>query len=122
MKHFNKDIGNLGESIAEKYLLSIGYIILAKNFRCKIGEIDIIGKDKNYFCFVEVKTRHSKKYGEPCEAVNYSKKIKIYKTANIYILKNNLYNCNFRFDIVEILLNQNDSIYNINLIRNAFQI
>ncbi|MBP2031645.1 putative endonuclease [Clostridium algifaecis] len=120
MKCFNKDIGNLGEYIAQKYLTSIGYIIIAKNFRCKIGEIDIIGKDKDYVCFIEVKTRRSKKYGEPCEAVNYFKKIKILKTANMYILKNNLYNCNFRFDIVEILLSQNDNNYNINLIRNAF--
>ncbi|WP_446899497.1 YraN family protein [Clostridium sp. LBM24168] len=122
MKTSNKYIGDLGESIAEIYLSSIGYKILEQNFRCRIGEVDIIGKDKNFLCFIEVKTRKSKKYGLPGEAVNHRKKVKIYKAANIYILKNKLYNCNFRFDIVEIMLNTNYNTHNIRLIKNAFHL
>lgn len=120
MKISNKTIGDLGESIAEEYLSYIGYKIITKNFRCKIGEIDLIGIDKKYLCFIEVKTRRSEKYGLPCEAVNYKKMKKIYKVANIYILKNKIYNYNFRFDIVEIRLNIRQNTKSIKLIKNAF--
>lgn len=122
MKSFNKEIGNLGEFLAANYLCSIGYTIIKKNFRCKIGEIDIIAKNRNTICFIEVKTRSSRNYGEPCEAVNYFKKIKIYRTAYIYIQKNNLYGYDIRFDIIEIMLSSNRKNYNINIIKNAFQV
>ncbi|MBV4418066.1 YraN family protein [Clostridium tyrobutyricum] len=122
MKYNNKKIGDLGENIAIDYLYSIGYSIIEKNFRCKIGEIDIISQNKNTICFIEVKTRHSKNYGEPCEAVNYFKRIKIYRTAYIYIQKNKLHKYNIRFDIIEIMINSNKRNYNIKLIKNAFQV
>jgi putative endonuclease len=53
MHSSNKDTGNLGEEISESFLIESGYTILDKNFRCKIGEIDIIAKDGEYICFVE---------------------------------------------------------------------
>ena len=122
MKYNNKKIGDLGENIAVDYLYSIGYSIIEKNFRCKTGEIDIISQNKNTICFIEVKTRHSKNYGEPCEAVNHFKRIKIYRTAYIYVQKNKLYKYNIRFDIIEIMINSNKNSYNIKLIKNAFQV
>lgn len=122
MKNQNKETGNTGESIAELYLSSAGYKILERNFRCRTGEIDIIGKDGKFICFIEVKTRKSTKYGLPCESVNYKKQSKIYKTANVYALKNKLHNINFRFDVVEILLNTYKNTHRIKLIKNAFQL
>ncbi|MBA5850482.1 YraN family protein [Clostridium sp. cel8] len=122
MKNFNKKTGDLGESIAEMYLSSIGYKIMDRNFRCRIGEIDIIGKDADYICFIEVKTRKSIKYGFPYESVNYRKQLKIYKVAKLYILKNKIYNLNYRFDVVEIILNMYSNKHNIKLIKNAFYI
>ncbi len=70
----NKILGNLGETIAENYLKKSGYNIVCKNFRCSIGEIDIIALNKNSLIFVEVKTRTSTKFGYPKEAVTYHKK------------------------------------------------
>ncbi|MEY7999602.1 YraN family protein [Clostridium sp. Mt-5] len=122
MHSFNKDIGSLGEDVAENYLREIGYIILERNFRCKTGEVDIIGKDGNYLCFIEVKSRYGKLYGSPCEAVNYPKCLKIYKTANVYIMKKKLFKFNFRFDVIEIIFNTHNNIPSIKLIKDAFQI
>ncbi len=121
MHSFNKDVGYLGEDIAFRYLKNLGYIILDRNFSCKIGEIDLIGKDKDYICFIEVKSRYGTIYGRPCESITYYKKRKIYKTAQMYILKKKLYGkFNFRFDVVEIILNHSNSNHSIRLIKNAF--
>lgn len=115
----NQDIGKFGEAVTEEYLIKSGYEILDKNFRCKTGEIDIIAKNSNYVCFVEVKTRKNNLYGMPCEAVNYIKQHKICKTAEMYILKNKLFESSFRFDVIEVLLSGEK--YSINHIENAFQ-
>lgn len=122
MHSFNKDIGSYGEAAAVNYLKKLGYRILDKNFRCRTGEIDIIGKYKNYICFIEVKTRYTLSFGTPSEAVSWSKQKKIYKTAEYYIMYKKLYNCAFRFDVIEVLLNELDNNYNINYIENAFQL
>jgi len=122
MYSFNKDIGALGESIAEEYLTNMGYIILDKNFRSKFGEIDIIGKDGNYIAFVEVKARYGSIYGTPAEAVTPRKQNRIYRTAQLYILKKRIFKFNFRFDVIEVILNSKDNDYSVRLIKDAFQI
>ncbi|SKA76409.1 putative endonuclease [Clostridium sp. USBA 49] len=122
MKRLNKEVGFLGEEIAVKYLKKYGYVILERNFNCKIGEIDIIGKDKDYIVFIEVKTRYSNIYGSPGEAVTHSKQYKIYKIAQYYIMNKKFYKFNFRFDVIEIMLNNKNNKYSIKLIKNAFQI
>ena len=122
MKTFNKDIGALGENISENYLKNLGYRILDKNFRCKCGEIDLIAINKGYICFVEVKTRYGINYGTPAESVTSSKKKKIYKTAQVYILMKNIINFNFRFDVIEVLLNSTNNDFLVNHIEDAFQI
>ena len=121
MHSSNKDTGNLGEEISESFLIESGYTILDKNFRCKIGEIDIIAKDGEYICFVEVKTRYGDLFGRPCEAVTYSKQQKINKVAQMYIMKKKLLNFFFRFDVIEVILNKDDDSCSIKLIKNAFQ-
>lgn len=122
MKAFNKDIGLLGEDISQSYLKDLGYRILEKNFRCKCGEIDLIAINKGYICFIEVKTRYGSNFGSPAESVTYSKQHKIYKTAQVYILKNNIIYSNFRFDVMEIILNINNNDFLVNHIQDAFQI
>lgn len=122
MHLYNKKIGNYGENIAQKYLEINGYNIIEKNFYCRIGEIDIIGEDCGCICFIEVKTRYNDLYGLPCDSITKHKMHKLYKTAQVYILKNKLFKKNFRFDIVEIIINPNNDKYHINLIKNAFYI
>lgn len=123
MEKINKRvIGSTNEKIAASYLETCGYTILDINFRAgKHGEIDIIAREKDYICFVEVKSRRSLLFGTPAEAVNKRKQDRIRKVAYIYINQHRLHNNNLRFDIVEIIMeNKSLAVREINLIKNAF--
>ncbi|MCB2355455.1 YraN family protein [Clostridium estertheticum] len=122
MKTFNKDIGTFGEEIAETFLKNLGYKVIDKNFSCKCGEIDIIAIHKDYICFIEVKTRYGINFGIPAESVTLYKQHKIYKTAQVYILKKNIIDRNFRFDVIEVLLNKDNNDFLVNHIEDAFQL
>ncbi|ABY92989.1 YraN family protein [Thermoanaerobacter sp. X514] len=101
-----KTIGSLGEKIAAQYLLKSGYKILEKNFKCKIGEIDIIALFKKEIVFVEVKTRTSTSFGTGSEAVNFRKQQRILKIAQLYLATTEKFrNFQPRFDVIEIYLN-----------------
>lgn len=117
----NKILGNAGEEMAYEHLISMGYRILDKNFRCKLGEIDLIGFDGDILCFIEVKTRTSNIFGNPSEAVSSYKQHRIVKSALMYISKNRLNNFMCRFDIIEIIANERLENSQINLIKDAFQ-
>jgi len=122
MKDYNRDIGILGEDISENHLKNLGYRIIEKNFRCKCGEIDLIAKNKGYICFIEVKTRYGTNFGMPSESVTFSKQNKICKTAQIYISRRNIIDSNFRFDVMEVILNSNNNDFLVNHIEDAFQL
>ncbi|MBC7196082.1 MAG: YraN family protein, partial [Deferribacterales bacterium] len=105
--------GKKGEELALNFLENNGYKLIEKNFKSKFGEIDLIMKDGEVIVFVEVKYRLSEDYGSPKDAVTYEKMKKIIKTAEYFIVKNNL-NSLYRFDVVSILKN------NIEHVKNAF--
>jgi putative endonuclease len=109
----------LGQQAAEEYLIKKGWHILARNFRAKTGEIDLIGRDRTYVAFVEVKCRSQLRYGYPRESVNAPKQRRIKKTALFYIVDKKLYEQDMRFDIVEVY-NDNGQ-FHIEHIENAFQ-
>ena len=117
-----KEKGKIGEDIATKYLIDQNYHIITKNFKCRQGEIDIIAKDKikKEIVFVEVKTRTNQKYGSPSEAVDENKQKYIYKSAEYYVYKHNLYNKAIRFDIIEINIDIIKKKIRINHIKKAF--
>ena len=105
------DIGKNYENIAVNYLKKSGYKIIAQNYRLKIGEIDIIAKDKKTLVFVEVKYRHTKEFGTPAEFVTTQKQNKIVKTALLYLKQNNI-DGDFRFDVVSICGDETEHIKN----------
>ena len=111
-------IGAKQESIALKFLQQKGLKLITKNFRSKIGEIDLIMHDTTQIIFIEVRYRNLKSHGTPAETVNYTKQQKIIKTSTIYLIQNNLYDkVNIRFDIISI---NNDPVSPIEWIKNAF--
>lgn len=110
----NKVFGNIGESSAVHFLKEKGYQILHTNYTNKIGEIDIVAKEKNYIVFVEVKNRSSNKFGRPCEAVTPAKQKKIRRVASLYLMKTKNTESFCRFDVIEVLDGE------INHIVNAF--
>ncbi|NCB48466.1 MAG: YraN family protein [Clostridia bacterium] len=101
---FNRLTGDKGESFACNFLKKKGLIIVERNYRTKLGEIDIIALDAKVLVFVEVKTRSSRKFGDPREAVNFRKQNTIKNVAMCYLLKNNLVDkVPIRFDCLAIL-------------------
>lgn len=114
-----REFGASGENIASNFLQKQGYCILAKNYRCRLGEVDLVARDGKTLAFVEIKFRHGTTYGLPQEAVTYRKQRKIVKVALHYLKKNHStllrMNCPpVRFDVVAILPE------GIELIKNAF--
>ena len=96
-----RQMGTSYEIKAEEYLLQKGYKILERNFRNRSGEIDIIAKDGEYFCFVEVKYRTTNDFGSPLEAVDFRKQNQIRKVALYYLMKNKLSEWTpCRFDVI----------------------
>jgi len=96
--------GRFGEEIARRFLKSLGYEIITSNFRTKIGEIDIIARDKQDFVFVEVKTREDvEEWGIPAEAVTARKRERMKEVALLYLQKEGVKEAGMRFEVVEVL-------------------
>lgn len=110
--------GKLGEETAIKYLQKQNYKILQKNFRSRFGEIDIVAQDGHTLVFIEVKTRWSKEFGYPQEAVTPRKIRSIIKTGEYFKLLNPKTPELLRIDVVAIEVDGNE-VTSIELIRNA---
>ncbi len=107
----NKELGDFGENIAEEYLRREGYDILKRNFRCRLGEVDIIGRKGNRIVFVEVKTRTSDILGLPREAVDSRKIDNIRKVAAVYMMWEKITNYQVGFDVIEVYCNQIENAF-----------
>lgn len=108
-------VGTAYEKQAGEYLMQQGYEIVAYNFRCRYGEIDMIARDGEYLVFVEVKYRKNAESGSPLEAVNAKKQYIISRVASYYCLTHGYGESTpCRFDVVAILGDE------ISLVRNAF--
>lgn len=112
-----KEIGGLGEDFAVHYLKSRGYRVLKRNFRCRLGEIDLIAKDGKTLVFIEVKTRRNHRYGTPQEAVTLAKQAKLRKVAAYYLQRLDQ-DIPCRFDVLAVTIK--DGTPQPVLIRNAF--
>jgi len=110
--------GKEGEKIAAAFLKKNGYRISEINFRCVLGEIDIIARDKGEIVFIEVKTRKSEELGYPEQAVGIRKQKKMSQLALWYLQKNNITDSGARFDVVAITMLPSGT--EIKLIKNAF--
>jgi len=102
-----RTLGQFGEEKATKYLISKGYDILCRNFRCKLGEIDIVARSKarnNAIVFFEVKTRTNYEYGFPCESVTVSKIKKLKSVVKTFVAYYNYFDEDLCIDIIEILV------------------
>jgi putative endonuclease len=115
-----KELGKWGEEKSRQYLVDDGYRIIYLNYRCPIGEIDIIAAKENQLVFAEVKTRRSTSFGTPAQAVTFKKQMKYQKIALYFINEKGYKNKSCRFDILEVILNP-DNTYTINHIPNAYQ-
>jgi len=97
-----RSLGITGENIAADYLQKKGLRIIERNFRCRLGEIDIIAKQGSYLVFVEVRTRSSASCGLPQESITTAKINKLRRLAQVYMINKSLYNVDVRFDVVAV--------------------
>ena len=112
--------GKESESVAAKFLKKKGYKILEQNYRNKLGEIDIIAKDKDTIVFVEVKARKSRYYGHAKWAVTPKKQKKVSMVALFYLKATCQNQKKARFDVVTI--HTEASHPEIEVIKNAFEL
>ncbi|MCF6148383.1 MAG: YraN family protein [Candidatus Kuenenia sp.] len=113
-------IAEKGELVAAKFLKKKGYKILQRNYRRKVGEIDIICYDHGVIVFVEVKTRSTDNYGPPELSVTETKKRQIIKVASYYIAEKKIEGIDLRFDVVSIVYLPIKKHPVITLYKNAF--
>ncbi len=110
-------LGRRGERIAEIFLEERGYEILERNFRCRLGEIDLVARESGEFVFVEVKTRRSTAFGFPEEQISREKRRRLTRLALFYLKRRHREEA-ARMDVVSILLYQ-EKVLRIELIQNA---
>lgn len=105
-----KQLGNLGEDIAEKYLKKQGYKIIERNFRYKgCGEIDIIAKKEENISFIEVKTRITKSRRSPYtpeDNITYFKQKQLIKLSKIYLANKKLIDIPWQIDVIAVEIPQ----------------
>ena len=113
-------LGRQGEAAAAAYLKErCRYTLLEKNYRSRLGEIDIIARDGQTIVFIEVKTRRTALYGRPSEAVESRKQRKIALVAASYLSRKSWWNRPCRFDVMEVFV-PSPGTCRINHIKNAF--
>lgn len=83
----SRETGVLGEDLALGYLVGKGYEVVERNYRTRLGEIDLILRGENVLVFVEVKTRRGRGFGDPLEAVTPGKRSRVRRMAEVYLAK-----------------------------------
>ena len=112
--------GRLGETVAARHLERRGYTILDTNYRKRFGEVDIVARQGATIVFVEVKTRRSRVYGTPLEAVDGRKQRQLSRIAADYLAVHRLESAAARFDVIAVTLGPDDQAVAIDHITNAF--
>jgi putative endonuclease len=100
------ELARQGEDLAARHFQQLGYQIVARNYRCRIGEIDLVCGKGRKLVFVEVKTRQSLRYGQPEEAVSEGKRQKLFRLAEYYLAQKRVINTVIQFDVVAVLLEE----------------
>jgi len=116
----NRGLGDRGEELAARFLRARGYRILARNFRCPRGEIDLIARDGEIVVFVEIKGRSGDRFGSPLEAVTAVKRRRLERAAERYLGVSSLRLARTRFDVVGIRWTS-DGDGDCTLVRDAFR-
>jgi len=118
MSRARQTFGKIGEDLACRELERRGYAILARRYRRRSGELDIVARDGATLVFVEVKARDGRAFGEAAEAVGFIKRRRMTGVALDYLARHRLVDCPCRFDVVAILVQDPEPV--IEVFQNAF--
>jgi len=114
------DLGRFGETLAFKKIKRLGYKKIICNYRCPLGEVDLIATDGDSLVFIEIKTRKGRTIGYAKEAVNARKRRQLSKVALFYMKSNGCCDVKARFDVVAVSLVGDKP--QIEVIQNAFDL
>lgn len=114
----SRGLGERGEALAEEHLRRLGYRIVERNYRCRLGEIDCIAVQDSTLVFLEVKARRTTDYGGPLEAVDRRKRRKLTLLARYYVAQKGLEDTPRRFDVVGVWFTPGGP--RVDVIANAF--
>ncbi len=112
-------LGRRGEDLAASHLRRRGYHILARNYRRRFGEVDLVARHRGQLVFIEVKTRLSDRYGSPFEAVDRRKQRQLVLIARDFIARHHLEDEVARFDVVAVTMG-NDGRVRVEVLEDAF--
>jgi putative endonuclease len=120
------EIGAWGEAVAARYLSEHGYVIRDRNWRAGHGELDIVVERNAEIIFVEVRTRRSNTFGRPEESLDAHKQAKLIETATAYLLKHELFDVQWRIDMIAIEMDHRNAVtrldhYECAIMQNAWQ-
>jgi putative endonuclease len=111
-------LGKTGEDLACRELERRGYAIVARRYRQRSGELDIVARDGPTLVFVEVKARDGRAFGDAADAITGFKRRRITQLARDYMMRHHVSNCPCRFDVVSIQFDSGEPV--IEVIQNAF--
>ena len=114
------ELGRYGEDLAYKRIKRLGYRKIIRNYRCPLGEVDLIANDGDTLVFIEIKTRRGKPTGYAKEAVNSRKQRQLSKVALSYMKSNNCSDAKARFDVIAISIKEDKP--EIEVVKNAFDL
>ncbi|MEY3347181.1 MAG: hypothetical protein RL255_143 [Actinomycetota bacterium] len=103
-------IGETGEAYVANVLKSRGYRILARNWRIREGELDIVAENRDVVVFVEVKSRTSAAYGDPLEGINQEKLLRIQRLALAWLATNQRLGSSYQIDVAGVLISRSGEI------------
>jgi putative endonuclease len=112
-------LGRRGEQLAADKLLGLGYNLIARNYRCQAGEIDLIGRLDEQWVFVEVRTRRGRKFGTPEESITARKKAHLIAAAQTYLQENEISDAQWRIDLVAVEFSTRGDLLRIEILENA---
>ncbi len=114
-----RGLGRTGERLAADALMNKGYHIIERNFRCRLGEIDLVAEDEHDLIFVEVKARRGTSFGLPEDALTLVKRRKLLELASYYL---DLHTCaerSWRIDVVAVQFSSGGKLEEIRIYQHA---
>ncbi len=112
-------LGRRGEGLAARRLEAEGYCVLARNYRCPAGEVDLIAEDRGCLVFVEVRTRHGDLWGTPEESVTRAKQARLVAVAEHYLAEHDALDADWRVDVVAVDVDDRGVVRRLDILRDA---
>jgi putative endonuclease len=102
-------VGQYGERVAVRHLEDSGMVVLERNWRCEMGELDVVAREGDTLVFCEVKTRRSLRCGHPAEAISHAKAQRLRRLALKWLMQSGHRAEELRFDVVAVLASRRGS-------------